>query len=71
MATAPASRFATNEGRPDRLLRVALGLVILALGLAYGSWWGLVGLVPLVTGAVGFCPVYAMFGMNTCAVGRR
>jgi hypothetical protein len=73
MASAPTlhDRFARNEGRFDRALRVGAGLVLLALGLTFGSWWGLVGLVPLVTGLVGYCPVYALFGISTCPLDRR
>lgn len=68
MATAPASRspLSTNEGRPDRVLRIVAGVLILALGVAYGSWWGLIGLVLLLTGLVGFCPLYAILGIDTC-----
>ncbi|TFZ04961.1 YgaP family membrane protein [Ramlibacter rhizophilus] len=57
----------TNEGTMDRALRVALGLVLIALAAtgAIGVW-GYVGLVPLVTGAIGYCPLYALLGVDTC-----
>jgi hypothetical protein len=73
MAHAPSvlKRLPVNEGPTDRALRVGLGLFILTLALAYGSWWGLAGLVPLVTGLVGYCPVYALFGFGTCPLDRR
>jgi hypothetical protein len=50
------------------MLRIAAGLVILALG-AFGplGWWGLVGLVPLATGFMRFCPAYSLLGIRTCA----
>ena len=54
-----------NEHTIDRIVRVALGLVILVVGLAAGSWLGLIGLIPLVTGLVGWCPLYAIFGFST------
>ena len=56
-----------NENNADRTGRVVLGLVILSL-LFVGpkTWWGLMGLLPLSTGVVGWCPVYQMFGLNTC-----
>lgn len=57
-----------NENNIDRIVRVALGIVILVAGLAAGSWLGLIGLIPLVTGLVGFCPLYAIFGFSTCPV---
>jgi hypothetical protein len=61
-----------NVGGLDRGLRIVAGLVLLALGW-FGplGWWGLVGLVPLATALVGFCPAYALLGLNTCPVGRR
>ena len=57
----------TNEATWDRAVRVALGLALLALTvLGPHTLWGLVGLVPLVTGMVGFCPLYRLAGMSTC-----
>lgn len=59
----------TNEGNVDRILRVVLGLGLLSLVfVGPETMWGLIGLVPLFTGAVGFCPVYKVFGLNTCPV---
>ena len=57
----------TNEGTVDRALRVIAGLVLIGLALAgvIGPW-GWIGVVPLLTGAVGICPLYAMLGLNTC-----
>lgn len=55
-----------NEGLFDRALRVIVGLAILAL-VFFGPQtpWGWLGLVPLLTGLVGFCPLYALIGLNT------
>jgi len=55
-----------NVGGADRAIRIILGLVILALGYFYNSWWGLIGLIPLLTGLFSFCGLYAMFGITTC-----
>lgn len=55
-----------NIGSTERLLRIIVGVVIIALGIYYGSWWGVIGLVPLLTGLSRFCPLYSMLGMNTC-----
>lgn len=56
-----------NEGTLDRIIRVLLGLVLLSLTVVGPqTMWGLVGLVPLITGAVGFCPLYKIVGLNTC-----
>ena len=55
-----------NVGIIDRWVRVVLGLAIAAAGLYFKSWFGLIGLIPLVTAAVGWCPLYAPFGISTC-----
>lgn len=56
-----------NVGGIDRALRITVGLVLILLA-ATGTvgWWGWLGLVPLATGAMGWCPPYAMFGFSTC-----
>ncbi len=54
-----------NEGKTDRIIRVVLGIVIIAVGLYFGSWWGIIGLIPLVTGAIGTCPLYMLFHFST------
>lgn len=55
-----------NIGSTERLLRIIAGVVIIGLGLYFQSWWGVIGLVPLLTGIFSFCPLYKMLGMNTC-----
>jgi len=56
-----------NAGTVDRALRVIVGLVLVTLA-ATGTvgLWGWIGVVPLLTGAIGFCPAYAIFGVKTC-----
>ena len=57
----------TNEGGIDRGLRIVAGLVLIGLALAgtIGSWvW--IGIIPLATGLIGWCPLYTMLGFNTC-----
>lgn len=56
-----------NEGNTDRAIRMLVGiiLVVLAGGGIIGPW-GWIGLVPLVTGVVGYCPLYRLFGWDTC-----
>ena len=61
----------TNVGFIDRVLRVIAGCAILGAGYYFKSWWGLVGLVPLLTAAVGHCPAYLPFGLNTCSMKRK
>lgn len=62
----------TNEGTLDRALRVGAGLILIGLAATHvvGAW-GYVGIVPLLTGAVGICPLYAVLGIKTCPVNRR
>lgn len=59
--------FKTNVGGIDRIARILAGLVLLALTLTgtVGAW-GWIGLVPLATGLLSTCPLYAMLGVNTC-----
>ncbi len=54
-----------NVGKADRSFRITAGIVILAAGLYYQSWWGLIGLVPLLTGALRWCPLYVPLKLNT------
>lgn len=55
-----------NVGGVDRALRIVVGLAIIGAGVFYQSWWGAIGVVPLLTAVVGWCPPYAMLGINTC-----
>jgi len=56
-----------NEGAIDRAVRIIVGLVLISLVfVGPQSPWGWIGVIPLVTGLVGFCPAYTLFGMNTC-----
>ena len=54
-----------NVGGLDRQFRIAFGLVVIALGLYFRSWWGALGAIPLLTGLAGWCPVYLPFGTST------
>lgn len=57
----------TNVGGIDRILRIVVGIVLVALA-ATGTIgaWGYIGVVPILTGAIGWCPAYLPFGINTC-----
>lgn len=56
-----------NEGGIDRGARVLLGLILLSLVfVGPQTMWGLVGIIPLATGLVGYCPLYSVLGINTC-----
>lgn len=61
--------FAKNEGTIDRVLRVVAGLVLISLVfVGPQTAWGWIGVVPLVTGAIGSCPLYSLLGINTCGM---
>ena len=63
--------FARNEHAADRIIRVIAGLALLSLvWIGPQTPWGWVGLVPLVTGLVGSCPLYRLFGVSTCSVAK-
>lgn len=55
-----------NIGNIDTIIRIIIGLGIGAAGWYYNSWLGLVGIVPLLTAAFGFCGLYALLGISTC-----
>jgi len=56
-----------NEGTLDRILRVIVGLAVLSLCvIGPQTLWWLVGLVTLLTGLLGFCPLYKILGLSTC-----
>lgn len=55
----------TNVGSADKVIRIFLGIGIIVLGFIFQSWWGVVGIVPLLTGLFNFCPVYSLTGVST------
>lgn len=54
-----------NVGFADSVVRIIVAGVIIALGFGYHSWWGLLGLLPLITGLLSFCPLYYFLGIST------
>ena len=60
-----------NVGNPDRILRVAIGLALIAAAAfdaPYIGAWGYIGVLPLITGLTNFCPFYPLLGISTCRV---
>ena len=57
-----------NVGGIDKVFRLIIGLVIIALGILYQSWWGAIGFALLLSAAAGWCPAYLPFGISTCKV---
>lgn len=66
----------TNIGGIDRVVRLAIGLALIAFAIPIGfaptgwNWIGWIGIVPLVTATFGFCPLYTMLGVSTCPAKR-
>lgn len=63
----------TNIGTADRIIRIILGVALVAWALGYipgigASPWGWIGIIPLATALIGWCPAYSVFGMNTCGM---
>ena len=67
----------TNMGMVDRAVRVVIGLVLIAYAIPVGfqhtgwKWVGWIGVVPILTALVGFCPAYTLLGLSTCPLKRR
>lgn len=61
--------FKTNEGTLDRTLRILVGIALIAMALTGPQVaWGWLGVIPLATGLIGWCPLYTMLGIKTCKV---
>lgn len=59
-----------NVGGIDRILRAVAGIGILAWGVYAQNWFGAVGLIPLATAAIGWCPAYLPFGLSSCKTAK-
>lgn len=61
--------FKTNVGGIDRILRIAIGALLIVLAaLGVIGAWGWIGIVPVITGLTRTCPLYGLIGVNTCPV---
>lgn len=60
-----------NVGSLDKSIRIVIALIIFGVGYYYQSWWGLIGLIPLVTALVGWCPAYRLLGISSCPASRE
>ena len=54
-----------NVGSLDRILRIIIGTIIIAVGINAENWWGTIGLVPFITGLIGWCPLYIPLRIST------
>lgn len=56
----------------ERIARIIVGILIIAgVWSFYSSWWALLGLIPLITGLIGFCPLYAIIGKQSCPFKKK
>ncbi|MES2770255.1 MAG: DUF2892 domain-containing protein [Bdellovibrionota bacterium] len=61
-----------NEGKIDRIIRIVVGVGLLSLiFIGPQTMWGLIGIVPLLTGIIGFCPLYKILGLDTCPLATK
>ena len=61
-----------NIGPLDRIIRITLGIILIAAALTgYIGWWGWIGIVPLATGLMSSCLLYSLLGINTCFVEKK
>ncbi len=58
-------KCSANVGKGDKLFRIIVGIAVIAAGVYFKSWWGALGLVPLLTAVTGFCPAYMPFKLST------
>ena len=54
-----------NMGTADRVIRALIGVAIIVIGIIFQSWWGLLGIIPLLTTLMGSCPLYMPFKIST------
>jgi len=61
-----------NIGIIDKVIRLLVGLfIVIYIGFIQGSWWGLIGIIPLFTVLTSNCMLYQIFGLSTCAVKEK
>lgn len=73
-STQRSKTMKANVGSVDRVIRIVAGLAILSLFFVLDDnsrWFALIGLVPLATATLRWCPAYTLIGVNTCSLGKR
>ncbi|APR04875.1 DUF2892 domain-containing protein [Thauera chlorobenzoica] len=61
----------TNVGGIDKIVRIVIGIALIAWALFGGPVWAWIGVLPLATGLMGWCPAYGLFGMSTCPLQKK
>lgn len=60
-----------NVGGIDKVARIIVGVGLIAWALLGGPWWAWLGIMPLITGALGWCPAYPLLRINTCSLNKK
>jgi hypothetical protein len=60
-----------NIGQTDKIVRIVIGVALIVTGVINQSWWGAVGIVPLLTAFIGYCPLYTVLKISTCESSSR
>ncbi|AFM40768.1 Protein of unknown function (DUF2892) [Desulfosporosinus acidiphilus SJ4] len=60
-----------NVGKTEQFVRIVIGTVIILLGISLKSWWGLIGLLGIITGLIRYCPANDILGISTCEVPKK
>lgn len=66
--------MATNVGTVDKILRLVVGVILIAYAIPLGfpktswNWVGWIGVIPIITALIGNCPLYSILGINTCSM---
>lgn len=61
----------TNVGGIDKILRIVVGIALVAWAILGGPVWAWIGVLPIITGVMGWCPAYTLIGLNTCPLKRK
>ncbi|ALR90673.1 MULTISPECIES: YgaP family membrane protein [Clostridium] len=60
-----------NVGRTEQIIRIAIGVSIIIIGLYFRNWWGIIGLIPIITGLIRYCPISDILGISTCDAKKK
>ena len=60
-----------NVGGTEQIIRIVIGVSIVLIGLYFSNWWGIIGLVPIITGLIRYCPISNLLGISTCDVKEK
>ena len=57
-----------NVGKTEQIIRISIGIGIILFGLYFRSWWGIIGIIPIITGSIRYCPLSDVLGISTCRI---